>query len=192
MSAPTLVEFEVALESALEELVTAGYVRTVSSYVGQLKDLLTEEGFDGNEIWIHIDEADEAGHTTGSYKVEPTIQLFIAAQNYRDDDSRRRGVDAAGEVGSLQLLELVFGKLAGADLDLEITPLTPLGFHAVVVPEQTIEIAASVYRYDWRTSWTRPRPAEDAVDHITSHMEYDAGADDITDLESTVTHTEAE
>lgn len=192
MSAPTLVEFEVALETKLEELVTAGTVREVSAYVGQLKDLLDEEGFDGPAIWIHIDEADEDGHTDSSYKVEPTIQLFLATQNYRDDDARRRGVAAAGEVGSLQLLELVFAQLAGSDLDLEIKPLTPVGFHAVVAPEQTIAIAASVYRYDWRTSWTRPRPTEDAEDHVTSHLEFDAGADDVTDLESTVTHEETE
>ena len=189
MSAPTLVEFEVALEARLEELVAAGSVREVAAYQAQLKDLLTEEGFDGNAIWIHLDEGDEEGHTTSSFKVEPTVQLFIASQNYRDDDARRRGVDAAGEVGSLQLLELVFGKLAGQDLGLEITPLEPVGFHAVVAPEQTVEIAASIYRYDWRTSWTRPRPEEDAVDHITSHMEYDAGPDGVTDLESEVEHT---
>lgn len=192
MSAPTLVEFEEALLGALDPLLkkNGGACYAIEGYQGQLAELLEEEGFDGPQIWVHIDGAEERWHTNRSYICEPEVHIFIAVPNYRGKSSARLGEAGASETGSYGLLEQVDALLVGEDLDLEMHPLKPLGFHSVVAPEQAAKLSASVYRRDLGAKWTKSLPdlGADDVYHDSTGLEYDADGDGEPEIESEVNH----
>jgi len=195
MTAPTLTTFEQALLDRLEDQLhvsNGGPFRAIEPYEGQLADLIQEEGFDGPQCWVYIDKGDESWHTESSLDRELEVHLFVAASNYRGSKARRHGSGAA-EFGTYQLIDSILATLGGHDLDLEMQPLRPLGFHSIVAPEMAVKLRASVYRYDWFAKWTGARPDIEpaAVDHETSRgtIQSEAGADGAAELETETEHT---
>jgi phage gp37-like protein len=201
VAAPTLLQFEDGLLARLNaQLLPAGPFRRVEVENGQLIDAVREGQVDSPSVFVHLASAEDEPFASRAFQRTVQLQVFVVVMNYRGGDQARRGVGA--EVGAMAALEQVHATLAGQDLGLEIHPLRPLGFHALLPPEQRprnqgagVRGPVAAYRADFEAVWEWTLAPTDeqvaAVDHTHSTVDIDHQVDADVDLSVEVEHPEA-
>ena len=207
MTAPTLTEFEQAVLTRLRtQLQSAanpsGPLRTVEAYGDQFEQWLEGHSLNSPVALVHIAEGQDEPFTMRRVKRSVTLTLYLAVQNLRGQLEARQGVSEATEIGSYGLIELAFDLFAGQKLGLEIAPLLPGEWGSLTAPEDVEGFPFSLYRYQFRTTWTKDWP-DDALgdeargpaaaavpDHVTSRLQPDLDGDDTADIEAEHTHEE--
>lgn len=161
---------ETAVLARLRSASTTGLLgyrlKNIESYGGEfdgpeeLKRVLS--GLPGAFV-VFLGDEQTGDRGNGCWMMRPTFAVLVAAQNKRNEASRRQG--AVGDVGSYQMALDVRTLLANQTLGLNIEPLTPLKIRPFPLAK-TDQHAVSILAVEFRTGYV----LEGAQDALTATL----------------------
>jgi len=174
-------EIEDAIISRIKGAEGMEYLKTVTSYGGELDDDLSNVVRSYPAVWIvYAGSGKPKKIGAEKWKTPVTFALMAAARNVRSEGSTRRGSKL--EVGSYQILKDASTLILGQDLGMEIERLEP-GAVRTLYNTKVRSAGLSVLSQQWTTAYIQNKPTEDDVALIGMNIKYYLKpGDDVEDL----------